>query len=341
MKTTDIKVGIATSEDLASILDLSSTEYSAPYNTEAYWRWRYLNNPVAEVKVYVARNDAGQVVAMQPVSAYPMRVKGDIQRAHLLTGAITHRDYRRQGLFRRLVQQIIADLHRSGDLFIYTFPNELSVQGFRRFDGWEQREVLTLYVRFVASRGWLPTRSQIEQVLPTASLMPTRCGDLNIQEMNSFDGETTTLMDSAFVDPCAYILRSRAYLKWRYFSNPAARYAVYQAARAGELVGYLVSKTTWLYGLRSGLIIDLVAVNQEIARALVARAVLAAQRAGVQVMAYLIGRFNPYRKAFLYEKFLPVPPRVLPKRFYLYTFATTDAVRTLPWYVTWSDIDVV
>lgn len=334
------RIEIATLEDMPFILELSGTEYAAPYNTEAFWRWRYFDNPIAQVKVYVARNVVGQIVAMQPVSTYTMLVGSTALGAHLLTGAMTHRDYRRRGLFRRLVERILADYRQSSDVFAYTFPNDHSVQGFRRFEGWEQREVLALYVRFMAS-AWLPTQQNKLHTAPSADLKPVPIGALTIREAECFDGETCTLVHSAFANSVASIQRNREYLQWRYCENPAAQYTIYQAYRMDELVGYLVLKATRLYGFDSGLIVDLVAENLEIARSLIAYAVSAAKRARLQIVAYLVGKCNPYRSVLLSEKFLSVPQGIVPKHFYLYTFANNDAIRTVPWYVTWGDIDVV
>lgn len=342
-------VEIATLADLVSVLDLVSTQYHDPYNSEAYWRWRYFNNPVADVAIYVIRGERGQVVAMQPSSTYTMMANGSVCRASFLTAAVTHPDYRRRGLFRKLVTRIAADLEQRGDSFIYTFPNETSVQGFRRFNGWQQRELLSLWVRPLWSPNWLkPEVHSALDIQPEPPLQRERVGELVLDETPHLDASTEPLLHMAFSDRVAYIQRSCSYLEWRYANNPVSSYSIQQAWRGHELAGYVVVKVSRLYGLRAGLIADLVAVDRDAARALVRRAVQVAKQFQMQILAYLVGQYNPYRVALLRTSFLPVPNRFLPRHFYLYTYPTVGpshrkaaTIREAPWHVTWGDTDVV
>jgi len=347
--TSLLPIEVATPADLPSILDLLSTEYGYPYNSAAFWQWRYFQNPVAQVAIYVVRGETGEVAAMQPVSAYSMVVGGEVRRVHLFTGAITHSRYRRRGLFRRLIEQIVADLGQRGDFFIYTFPNELSVQGFQRFTGWQLRELLSLYVRPLFSLGWLQSGSAVSGKIDVApTLSPERVGDLILSEVSHFEEDTHLLLQSAFLNRSVYVQRSRDYLEWRYPGNPTSTYFIQQVQCGDDLVGYVVVKASQLYGLRAGLVADLVASDNQVARALLKRTIRASRRRGLQVLAYLVGRFNPYRGALLRAGFLPLPRQGLPRRFYLYTHPGTATggalgrtIEEMPWYVTWGDTDVV
>ena len=342
-------VGVAGEEELASILRLVTMEYQPPVTSEAYWRWRYFGNPVAKVTVYVARNDAGEVVALQPVSEYSMIVGGRPRRARLLTGAITHPAYRRRGLFRRLIDRIDRDLEQQGEFFIYTFPNEMSVKGFRRFAGWHQRELLTLYVRPLSP--WsLRGRAVDLPAMGAASraLSDEQRARVTLREVDSFDEETDGLLSVGLRADAVYVRRSREYLNWRYTANPTAQYVICSAEKDGKLAGYLVFRERLLFGLRTGLIADLVASDGWVASSLIRRAIRSARARRLSVLALLGGRYIPNLSSLYANGFLPVPRLLLRRRFYLYVYSGSgaesrlfDAIASSPWLVTWGDIDVV
>lgn len=352
MTTNEVEfpIELASLDDLPFILELIQTEYSYPYNTAAYWKWRYFENPVAKVRVYVIRREDGrQLAAMRPISAYKMMCKGEEKVAYLLTALITHPDYRRRGFFKRLVARAIGDLtSTTGELLIYTFPNELSSQGYRRFSEWKQREMLSLWVRPVLGRVWFAKRGQKAQSRDTIlPLSPEQTGNLALKNISRFEMDTMPLLQKALGDNI-YIGRDTAYLNWRYVDNPVATYDIEVAFKGEELAGYIVTKAGHFYGLDTLLIVDFVAENDEVAHRLLARVVRLARANDLQMIAYLVGNFNPYRQALWLTGFIPVPQLVLPRHFYFFTYpadTTGNPLATLaaqtPWYVTWGDNDIV
>lgn len=352
MTTNEIEfpIELASLDDLPFILELIQTEYSYPYDTEVYWKWRYFENPVAKVRVYVIRREDGRhLAAIRPISAYKMMCKGQEKVAYIPTALITHPDYRRRGFFKRLVVRAIEDLkNTTGELLIYTFPNELSSQGYRRFNEWKQREVLSLWVRPVIGRAWFAKRGQKKQGKEVISpLAQEQSGNLFLKNITRFEMDTTSLLQKALGDNI-YIGRDSAYLNWRYVDNPVATYDIEIAVRGEDLAGYIITKAGHFYGFAALLVVDFVAENDEVARRLLARAVRVVRANGLQMMAYLVGNFNPYRKALRLTGFIPVPQRVLPRHFYFFTYpadTTGNSLATLaaqtPWYVTWGDNDIV
>ena len=347
----------ATPPDLPAILSLVQTEYEYPYTSPEYWQWRYFGNPVADVSVFVARDHRGQIAAMQPVSAYSMSVQGEARRVYILTGAITHPEHRRRGLFRRLVEAIEQDLSTSPDLFIFTFPNEQSARGFERFRSWHLREYLELFVRPLPSPRLLT--SLVQYIARPATERPAsvelepapplEVGALEITPILSFHEELSSLMQRSPLSSARFIERTAEYLNWRYIASPVSRYLVYQAVAGDSIEGYLVMKGATLYGLRAGLIVDLVAADHQTARHLLNQAVRTAQASGLDVLGYTVGDFRPYIAALRKAGFVRIPQRLLPRKFYVYTFphppsASNTLAQTLalvPWYTVWGDTDVV
>ena len=353
----DYYIDKATPLDLPGILSLLKSEYGYPYSSPEYWQWRYFGNQVADVSVFVARDRGGQIVAMQPVSAYAMSVQGETRRVYMLTGAITHSEHRRRGLFSRLVEAIEEDLSTLPDPFIFTFPNEQSARGFERFRSWYPREYLQLFVRPLPSLRLFASLVQYfaKNVAETTasiqleSLPPRKEGELQIQPISSFNEDLSRLARRSPLSRACFIDRTADYLNWRYVASPVSRYLVYQAVAGGSVEGYVVMKGATLYGLRAGLIVDLVAADDQTTRHLLNQAVRTAQASGLDILGYQVGQFRPYVDTLRKAGFVRIPQRLLPRKFYVYTFphppsATNALAETLalaPWYIVWGDTDVV
>lgn len=336
-----VRLSVASAEDLPAVLNTVRSEYGEPYSTEAFWRWRYFSNPVAQVEVYAAWASDGRVAALQPVSGYAMTSGGERTTAYLLTAAITHPDFRRQGLFRRLVEEItVGKLAREAGFF-FTFPNHLSVQGFRRFAGWQEREQLSLYIRPVFA-GLMATGK-----LPDNSPSCTADNEVQLVRINRFERDTGPLLQTAFGMRSTYVGRNCEFLNWRYCENPVAHYWKVEAERNGELVGYTVAREMMILGLSAALVVDLVAADNRAALALLRRVTREAQRRRLRMIGYLNGQFSPYRAALLRAGFVPLPRRLNPRRFYLYTYPRRQEAgeqrpaTDMNWYVTWGDTDIV
>jgi ribosomal protein S18 acetylase RimI-like enzyme len=339
----DFHIELATVSDLPEILELVSSEYGPPYNGKVYWNWRYFDNPVAKVLIYVARAANGKIAAMQAVSGYSIHMNGKICSAHMLTGAMTSPHFRRRGLFRSLVQRIIQDLSNQGALMLYTFPNNLSVQGFRRFPGWKENESLSLYVRplfGITGRGRHVDDRADRTNLGTSSLK------LEIVSGQEFHVGGDELLNNS--NPAlSFIDRSKQYLSWRYGPASGNEYKMLHAYCNGDYVGYVVWKAIEFKGMNAGLILDIVARDNVVASELLRATVTDSKKQGIRMLAFLVGPTNPNAKALVQNGFVKWPNVLFPKHFYLFTYAfhqdTDHSIGTSSdanWYLTWGDTDV-
>ena len=171
-------------------------------------------------------------------------------------------------------------------------------------------------------------------------------GDLAFSKVTQISDTKNLLGTLPFLNQNVLIERSAEYLKWRYSSNPISKYLIYEAHRNHELTGYIVVKPIQYRNLEVGLIIDLMAKDEQAAAGLIMQIIKVANRCGLKMLGYLVGTYNPYKKILAKCGFLKIPDRILPKHFYLYTFASDEnkhqvVSRQNPWYVTWGDTDVV
>lgn len=340
---TQFELGIATVSDLPEILNFVSSNYGAPYNEAPFWKWRYFQNPVASVMVYVARTQTGKIAAMQAVSRYSFRSGRQVREAHMLTGALTAPQYRRMGLFRSLVQKICHDLSMRETPLLFTFPNKVSVKGFRMISGWNENETLSLYVRplFSFRGGGKKLHDQKDK-----RLLKEKLRGLDIVRQPDFPKGGDELLKSLDAG-LYYIDRSKEYLTWRYCSGTANEYEIFHALHGGEHEGYVVLTSREFKGFAAGLVVDLAARSNAVAQELLRSVVIESTLHGFRVISFLVGRTNPFAEALKMNNFVKWPSALSTRRFYHYAYSSNEfgnetkpAPTDLEWYLTWGDTDV-
>ncbi len=339
----EFRIELATASDVPGILELVRGEYGAPYNRKEFWNWRYFENPVANVQMYVARAKSGEIAAMQAVSGYSIHTNGTTRTAHLLTGAMTSSHFRRRGLFRSLVQAIVEDLSNQGASMIFTFPNKLSVHAFRRFPGWNENESLFLYVRPVF--GFSGRGNKVPDA-PTKRGLRRIGSKLEILSGSEFLVGGDELLNNAS-QAFSFIDRSKQYLTWRYKHSPGNEYRILHAYNGGEYAGYLIWKTIQFKGLKAGIVVDLVTKSNRVAGELLGAIVNQSKTQGIRMLAFLVGHANPNAEALARNGFIKWPRALLPKQFYLFTYplrhdggGSSSTAQDRNWYLTWGDTDV-
>ena len=341
--TERLEIDVATISDLPEILELASRKYGKPYNQSSFWKWRYFENPIARVNVYVVRTETNKIAAMQAVSMYSMRIDNEPHHAHILTAAFTAPEYRRRGLFRSLVEKIVQDLWQQETALLFAFPNKLSAKGFRVFAGWRESRSLSLFVRplFGQSRSAAPSDRSPRMVLDNPSL------GIQVIARDEFlvGGDEILTHQQASL---SFIDRSREYLNWRYNRTSTMEYDILHAESGNGHSGYLVLKPTHLKGVPVGLVVDLAARSHRTAHELLRAAVMESRFWGLRMLVFLVGRTNPYARALTMNGFVKLPTPILPRGFPLFTYdfqhaekKMAPAVTDMHWYLTWGDTDVV
>ncbi|MBI3932553.1 MAG: GNAT family N-acetyltransferase [Acidobacteria bacterium] len=92
---------------------------------------------------------------------------------------------------------------------------------------------------------------------------PIPPADVTVRAITDFSPEYDTLWERARASYVMCARRDEAYLRWKYLEVPHRRYDVREARRAGELVGYAVSREHDYRGLRLGWIVDVFADTRD------------------------------------------------------------------------------
>jgi hypothetical protein len=88
---------------------------------------------------------------------------------------------------------------------------------------------------------------------------PARGAEVEVQTVTGFGAGYDRLWERARGSYAMCVRRDAAYLEWKYAHCPHRRYALREARREGELVGFAVSRDEDYRGLRLGWIVDVFA----------------------------------------------------------------------------------
>jgi hypothetical protein len=235
----------------------------------AWFRWRFEANPFSDgVPMVVAEAD-GDLVGAEPLLELPLRAGDRTLAAAQPVDWIVHPDYRRQGLFTRMTERLLADCQDGTDL-LFNFPSDALVPGLAKFDWAMVGDVPARYriqhPGALLSRGdaeSTPVRRQLlsgaETVTRRGLALLDRLGsppdDVTVERHESVPVETIAALYDATPPAELHVPRTEAYLGWR-FANPRWETRTYLAVRDGDTVGSVVTATERLGATTRTLLLD-------------------------------------------------------------------------------------
>lgn len=340
--------------DFGRVMSLVRTCYGEAAEPPEWWRWRHREFDPSNSVMFVAV-DRQEIVGLRPMAVFDYFLRGESIKGGLFSAVMVHPDYRRQGIFSRLVEACAQEAWRRGAAFVHTMPNDVSYPGFVKL-GWHDPGDRTLLVRpldvaaiFGKKVGphWLAATLAF---LPQAGLSlsrPRAKWDFVIDQVESFDDAAEALASRVAKELNGIVLqRTRRWLNWRFKSNPWNRYQRFAAtSRRGDLVGFAVTNTENRSGLRVGYVVELIADSSDARRALIEAATSSLRQQGAALVATVVS--DPeLAQAFRRQRFFMVPQKLSPKRFHTVyqprpgCAGDFESVRAISaWYQTLGDWD--
>lgn len=187
----------------------------------AYWRWRYLDNPVGPPMIELAW-DGDVLAAHYAVSPVMLRMNGAEMLAGLSMTTMTSPDYRGRGLFPLLAERLYERMSAEGFDLVFGFPNRQSHRIFVRDLKWNDLSPV-------------PTLK-----LAKGPVRPPETGAALIDEVSRFDEWVDAI--EADVLPIG-LHRGARFLNWRFIEEPSGRYRILRISSDGVPMGYAVFKT--------------------------------------------------------------------------------------------------
>lgn len=338
-----------------------------------HWRWEFARNPTPPITVELVW-DGEDLVGQYAVSPRRVWFCGAELLAALSLDTMTHPDYGRQGIFSASAEACYTRMIERGFAFVYGFPNANSIHGFEKYLRWKTVMPTPVHVKaldvgeYVAGKLGQP---QLAPLLSKASRLllraPTFVEGL-VERARAGGGPVQSLAVREFADfdqlegvdelwaRCRdqhrlWVIRDRAYLRWRYDQRPESSYVrVAIDDERGELAGWAVLAIAEREQGRTCFIMD-VLVDAAVGRAMpgLLRAIeSAARERGCALISAMVGSGSRWRTAFLRNAYLPLPERLFPQELYFgaRVLGEGDLDRALllhpeSWQLGWGDIDVI
>jgi hypothetical protein len=260
-----IATGLFNDLKLDRLADLTTSEYADHEISDlSYLEWEYFNNPAGNAIIAVA--SAGkQIVAQYVLLPGTYFIDGKLVQGSLSLNTLTHQEYRGRGLFTKLAEETFRRCKEQGVAFTIGIPNPVSHPVFLKKLGFTEIGHLSLLVRPLNFPGllfrFLKNRSKkfkegltIEFDLTVfekkAFQVSEVCDENDAIEIEDFFRKYNSSKRNAFV-------RSAAFIHWRYLNVPIRKYNVLKIKSRGNVVGLIVFRTKYLFGLKCIFIIDL------------------------------------------------------------------------------------
>lgn len=348
-------IRLAGAGELKSLLDLVRSQPGERYQaaTDDYWKWRYLNNAGFAAAIVAAVHD-GQLIGVQPVSLFDWQWGDARLIGAMYTGVLTHPDHRRKGVFRSLIDASNDLAAQRGAQFCMTLPNDASLPGFLKFGDWMYPGCIPTWLKVIdggkllAAKigplgrliGWIPSllfsrRSRSSEnmgvELEEASRVPPDLDDVSERFARLAGG--------------CMIRRTSAYWNWRH-AGPLSKYRTLIARKNGRLVGAICTTNQPRMGVKIGLIVEVVAEEPHVLRALISAADIDLRRQGCAV-ATCQSTCTVLNDALQDEGYRLPPRAVMPKKFhFVYRLTGVPGLPHAPsamndWNLTFGDSDNV
>jgi GNAT superfamily N-acetyltransferase len=197
---------------IVELLKLSLGESLMP-KSEAFWRWKHIDNPFGPSPVLLAF-DKEELIGVRAFMRWEWQRGDQVFSSLRAVDTATHPQHQGRGIFKKLTSQLLTECKAAGDHFIFNTPNKKSMPGYLKM-GW-------------ISRGRMPIKLKW-QILPVKKKNP---------ELNA-DWEQLTRHSLLHPFQATSQLQTRlsaAYLLWRYRDNPNASYRLLSADDAQPFI---------------------------------------------------------------------------------------------------------
>lgn len=341
-------------KDLEGILSLRRVVFGEMEEDKLdprFWWWEFMEGPGGKGFIYIAE-DENKIIGHFADLPRRFSVHGKVVRGTLSVDLMVHPDYRRKGIFEEMGKYGIDKVKREQGLFLTAYPiRGETINGFKKI-GWKEVVKLPVLVYPLKFTGI------VNRYLHTAPLSLLIGGmtrffysllyrtrkkrafaNVEIEEVAQLDDAFDRFLDKTFSLYPIMGIRDRDYMTWRYLRHPTRTYTIYRAMEKGEMKGFIILRKVDLLEFHSVVIVDLLALDEEVLMALVEKGIVHSQKEGVDLLGFMVPKLHPYYQLLKRNGFLPSPKTFL---FMIYSHEEDEELLDpKEWYVNWGDTDVI
>lgn len=265
----------------------------SPDATGGRFEWLYCRNPAGMARVWVVCEvEEDKIIGVS--AAFPRRIYscGQEVRGYVLGDFCIHPDYRSLGPALALQRNTLEDLSKESAGFVFDFPSTPMLAIYKRLRIEPQESAIRFAKPLRADRQIrkrVPTKAAGAALSAAANAALrlrdaglSRSGMWAITEATAPFGEEFTLAARQWaprMGNCGD--RSAEYLNWRFLQHPQRRYHFLTARKDGRLCGYLI----YHWAGEDAAIVDLLAEEEQISKALVVETIALTRSCGVHTLS--------------------------------------------------------
>ena len=355
-------IQLATEEDASRICRLYEGVFREPMGRQdslEYFNWFYYQNPAGKPYSHIIE-DNGEILAFWGVVPQRIWLLNHEVKACLTAHLMSNSKVLATPYLAREVLQVLA---RDGIKLTFTFMNENGSIFLKRLN-WEMIDIPLLLrviqpgvmLRYLSnSKRWLkpfaPLLNRFSYSLDYISKFLRSKQYINssikIEEITYFDNEFNQLWNTVKQSIGISVIRDAKYLNWRYVDKPENDHRIVIAKLKDNLQGYIVTKVEQRFGMRHGVILDILTIPEDSSTAftLLNYAIKTMISEGAEVISALSLRNEYYFKCLRQCNFIPIPSKYFPQKDYFGTrpvildTKTDNKIDPRNWYFTWGDHD--
>lgn len=309
--------------DERQILELWKAAYPGQkYDQERWmrwWRWMYMDNPGNSIWIGIAAHD-NEIVGQQALIPFKIKVNTKVVTGFQAINALTHPDYRGQGIYKKVMKEVIAEASNDGASFGFTFPNDnsypIAVKKLNWIDIAPKRKLVkvlnwdnVLKTR-ISNKFFFKVCTIISKIFDNTifKISKVRVGrGLSITKVSCFDERINEFWARVYNQFPIMVVKSKDYLNWRYANVPDVNYSIYIAEEDGMIYGYIVVGYEQSENKNNAVIYDLMAESKEIAHFLISSVTDYCRRDGVSHICWIGIANKSYLGAFRKSGFFNQP----------------------------------
>ncbi|MCH7560452.1 MAG: GNAT family N-acetyltransferase [Thaumarchaeota archaeon] len=230
---------------------------NSEFATSEYFDWQYRDGPHGPAKILLAKDDDENIIGVESILPMKLIIDGKDVVSSLSCNSIVDPNFRNQGIFSKLVSNILELVKANEISSIYGIPNTKSCKIFLK-SGFTQICELPLLVKPLKLSNYFP--SPVKQIIkPFEIFWKIKKGVTDIQ---LFKGEINSDFEKIVDDLAKRISvlqkRDSKYLEWRYNNHPSRKYEIHILKEKTELKGYIITRIANINEKKVGIILDFV-----------------------------------------------------------------------------------
>lgn len=230
------------SQSIVNLLKIGLGDNNATRSVE-YWNWKHNNSFFGKSYVLLAY-DNNVLIGVRAFMRWNWILEGKQKSCVRAVDTVTHPDYQKQGLFKKLTLTLLDECFDKNIDFVFNTPNANSLPGYKKM-GWKELGKMDLYVRStnlycLIKNRLVQSNLQQDKILKTHEYMNISQVELEYL-VNQWSKESLHIFKKDITID---------YLKWRYADCPAYKYGFSSIKNGKGLIIFRVLKKGRIRELR-------------------------------------------------------------------------------------------